>query len=61
MTIAEHLREEASKLRHAVSREVEVFDAEGKLIEIHKPTHYLTCERCKLERKANELERNSTN
>jgi hypothetical protein len=57
MTASEYLREKASKLRHAIGRGTDVFDSNHKLLNKIEPEHYLTCERCRLEREANELER----
>lgn len=44
---------EAAKLRHAVIRDV-VITCEGK-VEAEHEYHYLTCKRCKLEKRALEM------
>lgn len=52
---------EAAKLRHAVIRDV-VITCEGK-VEAEHEYHYLTCKRCKLEKRAweiNQLEQATT-
>lgn len=55
MKPSELLREEASRLKHAIVRDV-IIDADGH-VEAKRDFHYLTCERCALERRACELER----
>ena len=47
------LRIAAGKLRHAEVRE-RIVDVDGRVEE--RTHHYLTCERCKLERRAFEIE-----
>jgi hypothetical protein len=56
MTAWELLRKEAASLRHAVITD-DIFDCERRFLET-RTHHYLTCKKCELERKANELERN---
>jgi hypothetical protein len=55
MNASELLREEASKLRHAIVRDV-IIDCEGKVEEM-RDFHYLTCVRCSLERSADEYDK----
>ena len=59
MTAVELLRQKASKLRHALDRGSDIFDSNHNKVGTVEPTHHLTCERCKLEKEANELEQNS--
>ena len=60
MTVSEYLRFKANKLRHAFDRGAVVFDSNQNLIQEIEPLHFLTCERCRLEKEVLELERNTT-
>ena len=53
MTPSKWLWQQAAKLRHASVRDV-VITAEGK-VEAEHEYHYLTCQRCKLEKRALEM------
>lgn len=61
MTAWQLLREKASKLNHANDRGVDIYDHDKKLVQKIEPTHMLTCERCRLEKEADEFERQCSN
>jgi hypothetical protein len=54
MTVQEFFRQQASGLKHAIVRDV-TYDSDGRMLE-KREFHYLSCKKCELEKKADELE-----